>query len=369
MARWQYVTLTVNNLQAPELKETRDNRYGDIKEKDGKQTFEIEILSNHYLSKDRGTPNLRPETFDADSMKDLDEDEQPTIELTRKILGALAVTPAEVTAGQKGVDFEITYTPTEALVTDTNNDGVVDNPIAIEVRLPAGWPAPTPFNYGPNNDLVVLDKTPLTMITEDTGPHVFLGGSVTRVRSHTVSVEGNPKQGSVVRIMLGPKGISSTSLVLRYEHVEVQRMTTDDEPALVEAFSGPPVVEIDGILTLDRVNGLPQFPVDKQEEDIITVELAANDSGIVTFNSNGKPVTSSDTVLPNAENSIPAGLTKEDGYDLIVTYTPDGDMSGEDGAGEFEFRIPSGWSAEDISILGDESSTPDDGPVIAGELR
>ena len=109
---------------------------------------------------------------------------------------------------------------------------------------------------------------------------------------------------------------------------------------------------------------LPQFPVDKQVEDKITVELAANDSGIVTFNSNGKPVTSSDTVLPNAENSIPAGLTKEDGYDLIVTYTPDGDMSGEDGAGEFEFRIPSGWSAEDISILGDESSTPDDGPVI-----
>ena len=49
MPRWQFVTLTVNNLQAPELKETRTDRYGDIKEKDGKQTFEIEILSNHYL--------------------------------------------------------------------------------------------------------------------------------------------------------------------------------------------------------------------------------------------------------------------------------------------------------------------------------
>ena len=99
---------------------------------------------------------------------------------------------------------------------------------------------------------------------------------------------------------------------------------------------------------------------------IITVKLAANDSGIVTFNSNEtKDVTSSDTAAIRIRtNSIPAGLTKEDGYDLIVTYTPDGDMSGEDGAGEFEFRIPSGWSAEDISILGDESSTPDDGPVI-----
>ena len=64
---------------------------------------------------DRSTSALPPETFGDDAMKDPDEDEQPTIELTRKILGALAVTPAEVTAGQKGVDFEITYTPTEEL--------------------------------------------------------------------------------------------------------------------------------------------------------------------------------------------------------------------------------------------------------------
>ena len=28
---------------------------------------------------------------------------------------------------------------------------------------------------------------------------------------------------------------------------------------------------------------LPQFPVDKQVEDKITVKLAANDSGMVTF--------------------------------------------------------------------------------------
>ena len=41
-------------------------------------------------------------------------------------------------------------------------------------------------------------------------------------------------------------------------------------------------------------------------------------------------------------------------------------MSGEDGAGQFELRIPSGWSAQDIFISGDESSTPDDGAVEAG---
>ena len=52
MARWQYVTLTVNNLQAPVLKEIRSDRYGDLKERDGKETFEIEILSNYYLLKE-----------------------------------------------------------------------------------------------------------------------------------------------------------------------------------------------------------------------------------------------------------------------------------------------------------------------------
>ena len=75
------------------------------------------------------------------------------------------------------------------------------------------------------------------MITDDTGPHVFLGGSVTRAREHTVTVVGDEKQGSVVKIVLGERGLSSTSLVLQYEHVTVQRMTTTiEEPALVEAF-------------------------------------------------------------------------------------------------------------------------------------
>ena len=56
----------------------------------------------------------------------------------------LTVKPAEVTAGQKEVDFTITYTPTEEL-----KEGDV-----IEVRLPAGWPAPTAFNYNVDNQLV-----------------------------------------------------------------------------------------------------------------------------------------------------------------------------------------------------------------------
>ena len=202
------------------------------------------------------------------------------------------------------------------------------------------------------------------MITDDTGPHVYLSGSVIRVRDHMVSVVGNKDDGSVVKIVLGARGVSSIPLDLQYKNVAVQRMlTTDDDPALVEAFSGPPVDHDD----MPATANLPQFPVKEQADDKITVKLAANDSGEVMFEYATKGVTSSDTAALNTENSIPAGLTKEDGYDLIVTYKPDGDMSGEDGAGQFEIRIPSGWSAENISISGDEESTPSDGAVEAGD--
>ena len=52
-------------------------------------------------------------------------------------------------------------------------------------------------------------------------------------------------------------------------------------------------------------------------------------------------------LLSNTIKSIPAGLTKddEDGY-LTVTYTAAGDM----GDGEFEFRLPSGWDAEELLV-------------------
>ena len=89
---------------------------------------------------------------------------------------------------------------------------------------------------------------------------------------------------------------------------------------------------------------------------------------MVMFEYDGdKDVTSSDDAAPNTEDSIPAGLGKADGYNLIVTYKPDGDMSGADGAGQFELRIPTGWSAEDVLIRGDESSILPDAAVESGD--
>ena len=67
------------------------------------------------------------------------------------------------------------------------------------------------------------------------------------------------------------------------------------------------------------------------------------------------------------DKSIPAGLKAAEGRNLIVTYKPDGDMSGEDGAGQFELRIPTGWSAGGVIISGDESTTGADGAVEAGD--
>ena len=170
-------------------------------------------------------------------MKDADEDEQPSIELTRKILGELAVKPAEVTAGREQ-DFKITYKASDALVEDD----------VIEVRLPATWTAPTAFNYNLDNKLenTAPDKTLLAdalaaaLLADTTLPHVYLSGPISRIKDHDVIVEGNAVQGSIVKIVLGVRGVSKGgTIVLEYKGVTVQRMlTTDEDPALVEAFSG-----------------------------------------------------------------------------------------------------------------------------------
>ena len=61
----------------------------------------------------------------------------------------------------------------------------------------------------------------------------------------------------------------------------------------------------------------------------------------------------------NSILSIPAGITKDDVRNLIIKYTPEGDM----GAGEFEVRLPSGWKAEDILTSGDDSTEKTGDPV------
>ena len=78
------------------------------------------------------------------------------------------------------------------------------------------------------------------------------------------------------------------------------------------------------------------------DEDTIEVKLAADGSGKVAFEFDNFPVVTLGDKNHNAADSIPAGITKDDVRDLIISYTPDGDM----GDGEFEIRLPSGWDAE-----------------------
>ena len=109
---------------------------------------------------------------------------------------------------------------------------------------------------------------------------------------------------------------------------------------------------------------IPQHPVTNQDK-VIEVKHAANNSGMVTFKfNNNKDATSSDDPVDNTDESVPAGLITGDGYNLVVTYMPEGEM----GEGKLEFQMPSGWSAADVRVSGDESSTLPELPVESGDI-
>ena len=348
MGTGQFVTLVVKNLAIPELDTARTNMFRDIGPRSGMEAEQVKVESNHYVLMNRADTFVGMGPKVPDPKVESESTTQPTIKVTRKKLGAVTISPNEVTAGSEQ-DFEITYDASEALVTDMNDDEVIDNPIAIEVGLPAGWAKPMP--YGIN----ATDKP-----DDAKGPHVYLSGSVSRLEDSKIDILGSESQGWFVRIMLGPKGLSSNgSIDLAYNEVTVQeRLTTANAPAKIVVFSGP-VVDSNNDGTPD-VDSLPQFPVDKQEEDTIKVILAASGSGKVTFEFGGENVTSSEKPNPNTDASIPAGLVADDGRNLIVTYDPDGDM----GEGKFEIQMPTGWSAESISVSGEESVTPAEGSAV-----
>ena len=118
-----------------------------------------------------------------------------------------------------------------------------------------------------------------------------------------------------------------------------RRLTSDDDPVLIEAFSGPS----------SSVGSLPQFPVKEQEKDKITVKHAANGSGMVTFEYNNTTVNPlAGAVKRNTDASVPAGTVKDDKQDLTLTYKPVGYMD----TGAFEIRLPSRWNATDVLISG-----------------
>ena len=90
------------------------------------------------------------------------------------------------------------------------------------------------------------------------------------------------------------------------------------------------------------------------------MKLAANGSGKVAFEFDNLPVTTLGDKNHNADDSIPAGITKDDVLDLIIRYTPDGDMD----EGEFEVRLPSGWKAEEIITSGPINTTTKTGDPV-----
>ena len=103
---------------------------------------------------------------------------------------------------------------------------------------------------------------------------------------------------------------------------------------------------------------VPQFPVAEQDKKI-EVGYAADGSGKVEFSFDSVEVVALTDTNHNTDKSIPAGIVAADAHSVELIYKPDGDM----GAGEFDFRMPSGWSAADILTEGDTNTTPSAGEV------
>ena len=334
MGSRRYVELTIRNLSIPNLGTTRgagdSTRYSDISTV--MDLARLTVFSDSTPNAPAASPAHPPRTTFKPKVAVEDDpggsDEQPTITVNRKILGELAVSPAEVTAGSKQ-DFTITYTASEILVTDPDNDDVVDDTdaIAIEVRLP-DWDAdPSTLDRDPPIPYQFADTKPTT---DRSMSYVYLGGSASKLAGTTISVvngigtsaftDVDPDDGVlairdndvdladadpswIVRIKLGHRDVSNKdTIALKYNDVIVQRAVatdaeTTDTPPNIQAFSGPSFGTV-----------LPQFPVKEQEKDIITVKHAADGSGTVMFAlDDDTGVTYKEGSLLNSRNSVPAG--------------------------------------------------------------
>lgn len=379
MTNRHYIELTIHNLMIGTLADVRgtdpSTRYMDIAT--AAEFHQVQVFADQYTDSTRGVPKSNgahaARTFRPEGERNEDDaadlvNHHPTVKVNRKELGELTISPNKVTAGSMQ-DFTFTYKATEELM-------ALD---VIEIRLPA-WDAmpmaddgmadpdidpPTPFNFNTENKLVDADGT---LLKDAKGPHIYLSGSTSRLQGAVISLIGGDgsdapdttgnngdkgNMGWIVRIVLGDRGVPMNgTIVLKYENVTVQRAVAGgDDKLKIETFSGPSASAVKANVDL------PQFPVKAMKDDTIEVTRAADGSGMITFtytsSSGDVDVTADGTALvSNTIMSIPAGLTKADLMDLIVTYKPDGDM----GAGELEFRLPSGWAAEEVRVNGDDSS-------------
>ena len=334
MGSRQWVELTVHNLMIASLSAERTGSFDPditaVSEKvqvevfsetfsvvsDRDNAFELESPSAHSPVKGKFKPYVK--------LADNGSETQPTLTVTRKQLGKVAIAPAKVSAGS-AQKFTITYTASEMLEPDS----------IIEVRLPNWSTVPTAYQ---------LDDDPIPAAA-DKGPHVYLSGSKSRLEGSTITVQEDGDT-SIVRIALGEKGLArNNSVALKFEGVTVQRQIA--EKVLIEVFSS------------DSVDlGVPQYPVEKPEEDKIEVTHAADGSGKVMFEFEGVSVKAfdNDKVKSNTDASVAAGLTKDDTLDLIVTYMPEGDMVGDSGTAEFQITLPGNWQAEDVRSPGSDVS-------------
>ena len=413
----QYVVLTVNNLMIPPLRSApttaidRESRTTDITAEDLEAAMEtVTVLSNRWdavVIGGRGTGSdvLDAQDFDsarddtsADTLNTLEADDshapsvihkdnkvatitdqdQPYVTVERKALGTLTVSETSVTAGSM-VDLKIEYKFSEPM--DVHETAVVPEPenrSVIEISLPPGWDAgiaPTPI--APDADLptpaqakdmdgYVYINRPISSSFEGATLEVINAAGVAAIAEGEADANSPDLAGWFLRITLAKDVSKNRTLVLYYRNAKAPRAIALDPKLKIEAFSDPDV-EADATELIDTdtddIVGIPQHPVTKQDK-VIEVKHAANNSGMVTFKFGGETVNGSEDPTENTEVSIPAGLTAEDGYDLLVTYKPIGEM----GEGEFELRMPSGWSAADILYSGEESATPADSAVASGDI-
>ena len=363
----QWVELTVHNLIAAPLEDERTGSFDpDITAPS--ELVQVEVFSETFSvvgDRDNATELMSPMAHSPVKGKftphvaaeDKGSDTQPTVKVTRKQLGKVAISPLKVSAG-KVQDFTITYTASEMLVENS----------VIEVRLP---------NWGGDDHSGVptayqIDDLPAKK-DDRTKPNVHLSGSKSRLEGSTVAVQEDGDT-SIVRIVLGEKGLAkNNSVTLKFEGATVQRQIAvkksdaEDDRVAIEVFSS------------DSVDlGVPQYPVEKPEEDKIEVTHAADGSGKVMFEFEGLGVKAfapktkaADRTKPenhsNTDASVSAGLTKDDTFDLIVTYMPEGDMVGESGTAEFQITLPGNWQAEDVRSSGSDVSRS--GNTITAKLK
>ena len=373
MRNRQQVTLTIHNLMIDALMAKRVNRHTPLTAAMAADKVQVKVFSGRYESsglRDGSDPTRAPATIHKDfriSPTAGGSDTQPTITVNRKTLGEVDITPAKVPAGSV-TNFKIAYKLTE----DMDDNDVIEITLPPYLTTsPASWTAPSISVRKPKSP----PKT----------SHVYLSGTVTRLEPTIRVIDGGgvvdatageePTDKSwIVQIALGTgkKMSKGGTITLHYDRAVVQRALATNDPAktvepkklVIKTFSGD-----------ESVNGMPQYPAAEMIKDTIEVTVAADGSGMVMFEHDGNDVTTmkgtmksqedgeEDTYVKfvsNTDVSIPAGLNADDLRQLVVEYIPAGNMGTD---GEFEVRLPSGWTAADSLVSGGEKDSDNSHPT------